>query len=186
MNNLYVHFRQKKIVYLFFFFMKVGFFKILNAFFTDSLCLSQTVSIFHRQSCLQAIVLVCGDGSFCHRQSLSFRDSMCLCKPEYPSQTVCVCQQSISDKGNLCLSQTVSVYLRQSLSVSVTNRLSLSQPVCLSQTIFVCNRHHVFIADSVSVTDCLCLSQKVCICQRQSVSVTLIEYSLPASLLIHR
>ena len=134
MNNLSVCFQQEKTVYLFFnffCFMKVCFFKLLNACFTDSLCLSQTVSIYHRQSCLQAIVLVCGDGSFCHRQSLSFRDGMCLCKPEYPSLAVCVCQQSISDKGNLCLSQTVSLYLRQSLSVSVTNRLSLSQPVCL-------------------------------------------------------
>ena len=79
---------------------------------------------------------------------------------------------SVTDR--LCLSQTVCVCHR--LSVSVTDSL------CLSQTVFVCHRQ------SVSVRDSLCLSQTIFVCHRQSASVTdtLLELSWPGfSLFIH-
>ena len=71
-------------------------------------------------------------------------------------QAVCVWdRQSVTD--TVCNIQFVFYYR---LSVSVTDRLCLSQSVC------VCYRL------SVSVTGSLCLKHTVCVCHRQSMSVT--------------
>ena len=63
---------------------------------------------------------------------------------------------SVTD--SLCLSQTVCIYHR--LSLTVTDSL------CMSQTVYVCHRQ------ILSVIDSLCLSQTVFVYHIESVSVT--------------
>ena len=62
--------------------------------------------------------------------------------------------ESVSITDRLCLSQTVCVC--HILPASVTGSL------CLSLTLWVCHRQ------TITVTDNLCLSQAVCVCHRHS------------------
>ena len=92
---------------------------------TDSLSLSDTVWVCHRQS-VSVSDSLCLSQTVCdyHRQSVSITDSLCL------SQTVCVCHwQSVSVSDSLCLWRTVYVCRRQPLSV-------MGQ-LCLCLTIFL-------------------------------------------------
>ena len=85
---------------------------------------------------------------FCHIQSVSVRESLCL------SETIGVCQrQSVSVTDSLWLSQTVVVHHRKTFSVSM----------CLSLTLCICHRQYV-------------LSQTVFVCQSVSLSITLLDH----------
>ena len=126
---------------------------------TDSLCLSHTVSV-------------------CHRQYVSVTDSLCL------SQTNCVChRQPVSLTENLCPSLTVCFCHRQSISVTKSwyksqkffacqrMNLSVTESLCLSKTVCFC------YISSVFVTYSLCLWQKVFVRQSVSLSKTLLDHS---------
>ena len=81
----------------------------------------------------------------------------------------------------LCLSQTVCVC--QSQSVSVTDHMCLSQTVFLvteslhpSQKVYVCHRQLLSVAENICLSEKICLSQTLSVCHRQSVFVTVPLY----------
>ena len=70
-------------------------------------------------------------------------------------------KMSVTDKP---LPYRVCVCHKQ--SQSVTDSVSVKNSMCLSQTIWVCQRQ------SVSVINSLCLEEIICVCHRQCVPVT--------------
>ena len=92
--------------------------------------------------------------------------SLCL------SQTICVCdRQSMSVTNSLCLSQTVCVCHRQFFFFCHRQPMSVTDSVCLSQkNLCMSDKKYVCCRQYVSVTVSLCLSQTICVCHRQSFS----------------
>ena len=73
---------------------------------------------------------------------------------------------SISLTDSLCLSQPLCVCQKQTVCVYHRQSVSVTYGQCLSQ--IVCDGHRQFVSD----TDWLCVSHTVCFCPKQFVSVT--------------
>ena len=97
---------------------------------TDSLCLSWTVYVCHRQS-VSVMDSLCLSQTICdrHGQPLSVTDSLCL------SWTAFVChRQSVSVMDSLCLSQTVFFCHGQSMSVMYSLVSVIKKSLSVSNT----------------------------------------------------
>ena len=90
--------------------------------------------------CLSKSVCVCQSQSVCHRQYVSVTDGLFLSHNVYVcdrqllsvSENLCLSEKNISVTYIMCLSQTVCVFPRQSVFVTV--------PLSLSQIIRLCHK----------------------------------------------
>ena len=94
---------------------------------------------------------------------------VCLCQGQQASAiySLCLSHTFVSVKDNMCLSQTVCVCYRQSLSVTDIcfchrQSMSVTDSCCLSHKIFVSHIQLLSIRECMCVTDSICLSQTVC------------------------